>query len=1056
MKRSVWPLIVSAVCLWGGLWSPVTAQEPIYVNIFWNQHQPSYVHALTGRFEYPFTRIHAMRDYYFMAAVLIDGRNPFNKYELRGNEWVDTGQPTGFGFPFVHLTINLSGILLNQLNYYVESLAPCFDGAETAADCNFDAYPNGNPLDPEWNDNSILFERVFDLLVKPQANFTQQEKVFLLFNSSWLTPREHHVFLYPSYAALENKRLGPGGGNPDNWTEEELRDFKIWYALSAFHSYFKETDRYVLRGLDEEGREITDTVDGIKSLGGFKTWGTPEDEWFGEHGETLDPMDMGGYSQGSGAPFIEVDGTPARHFTDEDAIHIALQIYKIMKFVIPIHRKLQNTICPHTGYPQIEVVTTPYSHPILPLLYDTDTFLDGADYYGWSDPNYARSAAVDFAYHGDGEAAQGQFGPGDPVIYDDDVYNQVALGVQQYFQNFQRYPQGMWPGEGAVGESVIYAFRRNGVKWIASGNETCERSGYFQGTSQIYRVDEDDRYLDGDDSDAISAWFRTGSDVIAFDGGFYTNACGWACDGDSWAQRVMEEIRNPAWRGGMWSHTADGENAWGHFHRFGATFFEYAHLPGGVESFGLYYRLNRANALIPEEDRWYVEDNIQTVTPSAAIGIRDGEYVPGAPFPLESQPELEPLFHGSWVNGDLFTWLGEDNEIQAWIDLEQTRADLEAIGAAAWRPHPYEPPVELGPDTREDYYRYMMWMELYAVEGSDPFWWYGADQSFGSDEIFDDLFRERLVNIYVYAQKAGHDMRYPYMQVHPIISPGDNVNNHHPYDPADPFHQPPEECPDGFATCDEDYLYDQSPPPGHGDPILVPPLTRDPTVSPAELPADGSTAGVITVRVLEDPIETSRIDEVSVDLGPLGIRTPLILRDDGDLVGQGDMYPGDEIYSGIVRVPRRVAEGVYRLTITARDTDGAYSTDYVWLTVVPGGVPQGTPRVLMAGLWDTRLSRSQGGALTVAAYVEDGTGGLSTSRVMVYYAGRLGQPLDPPAPMFELGDDGTGGDRTAGDLLYTATLTMSPGMPEDRYLLVIIPEDAHGDPGPSWPLLVVD
>jgi len=1032
----------------------------MYVNMFWNQHQPSYVHALTGRFEYPFTRIHALRDYYFMAAVLIDGRNPYNTYELQGNEWINTNQPVGFGFPFVHLTINLSGILLDQINYYVESLAPCFDNAQSPAECDFSKYPNGNPLDSHWNDNSILFERALDLLIKPQVNFTNEEKVYVLFNSSYIMPQTHHLFLFPSYGALETKRTNGGGGNPDNWTDDELRDLKVWYALTAFHSYFKETDNYILRGHDLSGAEMTDIVEGIKSLGRFKTWGTPEDEWFGEFGETVDVTDMGGYSNGHGTEFIEVDGTPCRHFTDEDAIHVAIQIYKILKFVVPIHRKLQNTLCPHTGYPQIEVVTTPYSHPILPLIYDTDNFLQAADYYGWSDYNYVRSADVDFRYHGDGKAAQGIFGPEDPVIYDDDVYNQVAHGVQQYYENFGKYPHGMWPGEGSVGETVIYSFRRNNVRWIASGNETGERSGHAAGTARLYRIDEDDVFLDGDDSDAMSAWFRTGADIIAFNGGYWHDSpCDWGCDGDAWAQQVMDHICNPAWRGMFWSHTADGENAWGYFHRCGAAFFEYSHVPvfPNGESFGLYYRLNRANALIPEQDRWYRENQIVMSTPSSAIGIINGQYVGGSPFPLSQQWELEPLWHGSWVFGDLFTWMGEDNEIQAWLDLKQTREDMEEIGAAEWRPHPYEPWPTVANDGRAAFFKFRMWMELYAVEGSDPFWWYGADQSFGSDEIFDDLFRERLVNIYVYAQKAGYDMRYPYMQVHPIISPTDNVNNHHPYDPLDPFHQPPAgwNCPTGFAACDEDYLFDQSPPPGHGDPILVPPLTRNPAVTPPTLPADSRTAGVITVSVYEDPIEQSEITNVYLDLNPLGIRERVYLQDDGDLMGCGDMYPGDGIFTGILRIPATTRTGRYVLTLTAWDSDGAFSDDYVILEVTPGDQPVGTPVVQLAGTWDSHGSHQSGSAITIMAFVPDGVGGLNTGRVAVYTSGSNTTPIDPPLHLLDLRDDGVPPDIAAGDQLYAGFLSIE-SFQTGRHKLLIIPEDLSGTKGHPWPMLTVN
>jgi hypothetical protein len=37
---------------------------------------------------------------------------------------------------------------------------------------------------------------------------------------------------------------------------------------------------------------------------------------------------------------------------------------------------------------------------------------------------------------------------------------------------------------------------------------------------------------------------------------------------------------------------------------------------------------------------------------------------------------------------------------------------------------------------------------LYFAEGSDWFWWFGADQESGNDDEFDDLYRTHLRNVY--------------------------------------------------------------------------------------------------------------------------------------------------------------------------------------------------------------------------------------------------------------------------------------------------------------------
>ena len=39
-------------------------------------------------------------------------------------------------------------------------------------------------------------------------------------------------------------------------------------------------------------------------------------------------------------------------------------------------------------------------------------------------------------------------------------------------------------------------------------------------------------------------------------------------------------------------------------------------------------------------------------------------------------------------------------------------------------------------------------LEIYAAEGSDWFWWYGPDFSTENDDLFDELFRQHLKNVY--------------------------------------------------------------------------------------------------------------------------------------------------------------------------------------------------------------------------------------------------------------------------------------------------------------------
>src|SRR5262249_46810615 len=102
-------------------------------------------------------------------------------------------------------------------------------------------------------------------------------------------------------------------------------------------------------------------------------------------------------------------------FSNAEIAAMVAEQYKILRNILPLSRQLQESW-------QIEVSTTPFYHPILPLLWDTD--LATLDKEGTNLPER-------FAWPEDADA-------------------QVRLAVDYYTARFGRPPQGMWPAEGAV------------------------------------------------------------------------------------------------------------------------------------------------------------------------------------------------------------------------------------------------------------------------------------------------------------------------------------------------------------------------------------------------------------------------------------------------------------------------------------------------------------------------------------------------------------------------------------------------------------------------------
>ncbi|MEE2974057.1 MAG: glucodextranase DOMON-like domain-containing protein, partial [Candidatus Thermoplasmatota archaeon] len=95
-------------------------------------------------------------------------------------------------------------------------------------------------------------------------------------------------------------------------------------------------------------------------------------------------------------------------------------------------------------------------------------------------------------------------------------------------------------------------------------------------------------------------------------------------------------------------------------------------------------------------------------------------------------PEIQTIGTGSWIDGTLRTWAGEEEESLAWQRLVEARQALVEFEAS----NPNDPGLPAA------------WESLYIAEGSDWYWWYGLDQDSGYDENWDVLFKVHLSNIY--------------------------------------------------------------------------------------------------------------------------------------------------------------------------------------------------------------------------------------------------------------------------------------------------------------------
>jgi len=225
----------------------------------------------------------------------------------------------------------------------------------------------------------------------------------------------------------------------------------------------------------------------------------------------------------------------ARFFTEEDK-HTVLdkQIY-ILEDTVPVYKRFMEK-------GQIEVTVSPYYHPILPLLYNT---------------NVAKEANIKTVL------------PKKQFAYPQDARAQIEEAVKFYKSRLGLAPCGMWPSEEAVSEHILPLIIQSGIKWIVSDEAILFKSlkRKKRDTNLLYRP-----HLLKREAGEITAIFRDRnlSDLIGFS---YQS---WKVE-DA-VNDLMKHLSNTeaAFKGEdiLVAIAMDGENAWEYFSNDGHDFLE--------------------------------------------------------------------------------------------------------------------------------------------------------------------------------------------------------------------------------------------------------------------------------------------------------------------------------------------------------------------------------------------------------------------------------------------------------------------------------------------------
>ena len=271
---------------------------------------------------------------------------------------------------------------------------------------------------------------------------------------------------------------------------------------------------------------------------------------------------------------------------------------------------------------RIEISTTPFYHPILPLICDSDV------------------AAVSHP----GMTLPRRF------CYPEDAREQLTRARKYMREKLGVEPVGLWPSEGSISDEALGLAVDCGFKWAASDNGVLARTlGAHAGPEQTYHNylwHESLHERGHEPGRKIQLLFRDHllSDLIGFQ---YQHM-----PAEDAAEHFLTQIRNnirdsltsdARSRGALVPIILDGENAWEWYQANGRPFLR-----------ALYRRISD-------------DPNFEALTISEALARFEPRRIGG-------------VVPGSWINANFDVWIGAEEDNLAWEFLLDARRAYENAG----------------------------------------------------------------------------------------------------------------------------------------------------------------------------------------------------------------------------------------------------------------------------------------------------------------------------------------------------------------------------------------
>ena len=407
--------------------------------------------------------------------------------------------------------------------------------------------------------SGAAFDKPLLLTLKPANELTNEDKVYILYNF-FMSNWETMVHPYPRYDELLQKR----------------GKYVPLSEINRIQKYLKEQDYRDLQ-----------------------VWFNLS--WMDPYWKASDPFIKGLFEKG-------------KEFTEEEKLELMKKQREICGKVVSKYRQLQEK-------GQIEVSVTPFYHPILPLLCNTDIAKVGMP---------------------------GVFLP-KRFSRPDDARTQINKAVEYYEKIFGAKPRGMWPSEGSVSEDIIPLIAGTGIDWIATDEQILYNTIQMQQSVAMYKNPREMLYQsylvekntpEGAKSLNIIFRDRVLSDSIGF---VYAH---WdpndaANDFLAKIHAIKASLNKDSGTPVLVPVILDGENCWEFYRNDGWDFLR-----------ALYTNISN-------------DPEIETVTVSDFL--RDHP----------SRITLKQLFPGSWINANFGVWIGHSEDNLAWEFLLKARNFLD-------------------------------------------------------------------------------------------------------------------------------------------------------------------------------------------------------------------------------------------------------------------------------------------------------------------------------------------------------------------------------------------